>query len=87
MQRIKWIDYSKAFAIYCVVLLHLYCDPMLSKCINGFVMPLFFMMSGYLFSYDDTYVGLLVNSHITEVFETQQYTFCSIKKMESAFAF
>lgn len=49
--RIVWIDYAKAAAIYFVVLLHTHCDADISRTINGFIMPLFFFISGYLFSY------------------------------------
>lgn len=50
--RIGWADYAKAFAIFSVVLLHVHCNTVLDKCINAFVMPLFFIISGYLFSYE-----------------------------------
>ncbi len=49
--RIKWIDYAKSIGIFCVVLLHVHCDDLTVKIINAFVMPLFFIVSGYLFSY------------------------------------
>lgn len=51
MTRIQWIDYAKTFAIFGVVLLHVHCSEALSRYINGFIMPLFFLISGYLFSY------------------------------------
>lgn len=50
--HIGWIDYAKAFAIYSVVLLHTHCVEALSVAINGYVMPLFFFLSGFLFSRD-----------------------------------
>ncbi|MDE6334728.1 MAG: acyltransferase family protein [Muribaculaceae bacterium] len=50
--RILWADYAKAFAIFSVVLLHVHCNEVLDKCINGYIMPLFFIISGYLFSYE-----------------------------------
>lgn len=50
-QRIEWVDYAKALAIFSVVLLHTHADMLLSEIINGYVMPLFFFISGYLFSY------------------------------------
>ena len=49
--RIKWVDHAKAVAIFLVVLLHVHCHPTLSTYINGFIMPAFFLLSGYLFSY------------------------------------
>lgn len=49
---ISWVDYAKAIAIFLVVLLHTHCDYELTKIINAFVMPLFFIVSGYLFSFD-----------------------------------
>lgn len=52
MNRITWIDHGKAIAIFCVVWLHVHCDPTVTRVINGFIMPLFFIMSGFLFSYD-----------------------------------
>lgn len=48
-QHIGWIDYAKAFAIYCVVLLHTHCVESLTVALKGFVMPLFFFISGFLF--------------------------------------
>lgn len=52
MKRIAWIDYGKSLAIFLVVLLHVNCNHEVVKVINGFIMPLFFLMSGYLFSID-----------------------------------
>lgn len=49
--RIAWVDYAKSAAIFLVVLLHTHCNPTLAKSINAFIMPLFFVISGYLFSY------------------------------------
>ena len=50
-ERIVWLDYGKAIAIYLVVLAH----TALYKPAEGFIytfhMPFFFFMSGYLFSY------------------------------------
>ena len=50
-ERIVWLDYGKAIAIYLVVLAH----TALYKTAEGFIytfhMPFFFFMSGYLFSY------------------------------------
>lgn len=51
MKRIEWIDYGKSLAIFAVVLLHVHCDNMVVTVINSFIMPLFFLMSGRLFSY------------------------------------
>ncbi len=50
--HIEWIDYAKVVAIFSVVWLHTHCDAMVDRYINAFVMPAFFFMSGYLFSYD-----------------------------------
>lgn len=47
---IGWMDYAKTFAIFSVVLLHTHCNGELTVAINGYVMPLFFFLSGYLFS-------------------------------------
>ena len=50
-ERIVWLDYGKAIAIYLVVLAH----TALYKPAEGFIytfhMPFFFFMSGYLFCY------------------------------------
>lgn len=51
MQRINWIDYAKSFAIFGVVLLHVHASALATQMINGFIMPLFFILSGFLFSY------------------------------------
>lgn len=51
MKHIIWIDYAKSIAIFLVVLLHTHCSETLAQVINSFIIPLFFMMSGYLFSY------------------------------------
>lgn len=49
-QHIGWIDYAKSLAIFLVVLLHTHCVSELSVAINSFIMPLFFFLSGFLFS-------------------------------------
>ncbi len=49
-QHIGWIDYGKSLAIYLVVLLHTHCVAELTIAINSFIMPLFFFLSGFLFS-------------------------------------
>lgn len=49
-RHIGWIDYAKSAAIYLVVLLHTHCLDEITVAINGFVMPTFFFLSGYLFS-------------------------------------
>lgn len=51
MKRLTWIDIAKTIAIFLVALLHTHCDDNVGKLINGMVMPLFFIISGYLFSY------------------------------------
>lgn len=51
-QRIEWVDYAKAAAIFLVVLLHVHCNVSVDQLINGFIMPAFFIISGYLFSYE-----------------------------------
>lgn len=49
--RIAWVDYAKSLAIFLVVLLHVHCDPIVTRYINALIMPLFFILSGYLFTY------------------------------------
>lgn len=50
--HINWIDYGKSAAIFFVVLLHTHCDVLVDCIINAFIMPVFFFMSGVVFSYD-----------------------------------
>ncbi len=52
-QRIQWIDYAKSITIFFVIIIHTHCDAELTKALKAFVMPLFFLMSGYLFSYNN----------------------------------
>ncbi|MCM1348888.1 MAG: acyltransferase family protein [Firmicutes bacterium] len=48
--RVGWIDYAKVLAIFLVVLTHTHSDPTVSHAINGFIMPVFFFCSGFVFS-------------------------------------
>lgn len=50
--HIIWMDFAKSMAIVLVVLLHVHCNDPVDRAINGFIMPLFFTLSGYLFSYE-----------------------------------
>ena len=50
-ERIVWLDYGKAIAIYLVVLAHTALYRPAEGFIYTFHMPFFFFMSGYLFSY------------------------------------
>ena len=52
MNRIVWLDYGKALAIYLVVLAHTAIFKPVEAFIYTFHMPFFFFMSGYLFSFD-----------------------------------
>lgn len=52
MKRIEWVDWGKSLAIFSVVLLHTHCVPAVSVYINAYVMPLFFFLSGFLFSFE-----------------------------------
>ncbi len=52
MNRIVWLDYGKAIAIYLVVLAHTAIYKPVEAFIYTFHMPFFFFMSGYLFSFD-----------------------------------
>lgn len=45
-KRILWIDYSKAFLIFCVVLLHINIQEPYNELINIYLIPLFFFLSG-----------------------------------------
>lgn len=50
--RIKWVDYAKTFAILGVMLLHLDPDPVIKGFLKTYSLPLFFFISGYLFSFE-----------------------------------
>lgn len=50
--HIVWMDFAKSMAIFLVVLLHVHCSEPVDRAINGFIMPLFFTLSGYLFSFE-----------------------------------
>ena len=52
MNRIVWLDYGKAIAIYLVVLAHTALYKPAEAFIYTFHMPFFFFMSGYLFSFE-----------------------------------
>lgn len=49
-KRIGWIDYAKTIAIFFVVLIHTHCDHSLTITLKSFTMPVFFFISGFLFS-------------------------------------
>lgn len=49
-KRIGWIDYAKTIAIFFVVLIHTHCDHSLTVTLKSFTMPVFFFISGFLFS-------------------------------------
>ena len=52
MNRIVWVDYGKAIAIYLVVLAHTALNKSAEELIYTFHMPFFFFISGFLFSFD-----------------------------------
>ena len=52
MQRIIWIDYAKAIGITLVILAHTQITPFITDWISVFRMPLFFFLSGFLFSFE-----------------------------------
>ncbi len=47
--RLKWIDLTKFFAIYLMIVAHLGTWPVFDKWIHAFHMPIFFFVSGYWF--------------------------------------
>lgn len=51
IKRIEWVDYAKVGAIFAVVMLHTYFSGSFTMYMNAFVMPFFFFISGFLFSY------------------------------------
>lgn len=52
MNRIKWVDFAKTLAIYAVLVIHTHCDVGVAKICNAVALPLFFFISGYLFSFE-----------------------------------
>ena len=50
MKRIEWIDFAKSLMIFFIVLLHTHCNSVMVTMLNAIVMPMFFFMSGFLFS-------------------------------------
>ena len=52
MNRIVWLDYGKAIAIYMVVLAHTALNKSAEELIYTFHMPFFFFASGFLFSFE-----------------------------------
>lgn len=49
-QRIGWIDYTKSIAIFFVILIHTHCNDAVTVTLKSFTMPIFFFVSGFLFS-------------------------------------
>lgn len=56
--RLNWIDELRGFGILMVVMGH--CLPPFNKYIYGFHMPLFFMISGYIYNDDNTTFALFI---------------------------
>lgn len=52
MKHVQWVDYAKVIGIYSVVLGHTALYTPLTNWIYTFSMPLFFFLSGYLFSFE-----------------------------------
>lgn len=50
MKRIEWVDYGKSLTIFLVALLHTHFNVPIVTLLNAIVMPMFFFMSGFLFS-------------------------------------
>lgn len=50
--RLEYVDVLKGFAILCMVTTHISPLNELEKCLASFMIPLFFIMSGYLFNFD-----------------------------------
>ncbi|WP_173552499.1 acyltransferase family protein [Bifidobacterium merycicum] len=50
-KRIQWIDYGKGFAMFLVFWGHTICPEIVRGVFYAFHMPLFFFLSGYVFSY------------------------------------
>ena len=58
-RRIDWIDAAKGIGILLVIIGHSGINVFLEKWIYSFHLPLFFILSGYLFSYDDNFKEFL----------------------------
>ncbi len=52
MKHVQWVDYAKVIGIYSVVLGHTALYTPVTNWIYSFSMPLFFFLSGYLFSFE-----------------------------------
>lgn len=52
MKRLEWIDLSKFFVIFTMVWLHVGAPIIIDGAIHAFHMPIFFIISGFLFNYE-----------------------------------
>lgn len=52
LDRLGWVDWVKAMAIFAVVLLHTHCDAVVYDVTNVVAMPTFFFVSGFLFDHE-----------------------------------
>lgn len=50
--RLPWVDYAKSLAMLMVVIIHVHITEGISKTLSAMIMPMFFMLSGYLFDYN-----------------------------------
>lgn len=50
MKRIEWVDYGKSLTIFFVVLIHTHFNVPIVTSLKAITMPMFFLMSGFLFS-------------------------------------
>ena len=53
VKRVDYLDYAKGIAIILVVLGHIFSGGNIKTYIYSFHMPLFFIISGYLFNYSN----------------------------------
>ena len=53
VKRVHYLDYAKGIAIILVVLGHIFSEGNIKTYIYSFHMPLFFIISGYLFNYSN----------------------------------
>lgn len=53
-KRIHWIDYAKAWAIFCVVMIHIPPSYGIKSWLCTWLVPFFFFISGFLFKPDKT---------------------------------
>lgn len=83
-KRVEWIDILKGIGIIYVVIGHANNNQMLSRYINSFHMPLFFLISGYLFNHSK-YENIII--FIKKKFKTLILPYCIFAIIGMVFQF